>query len=142
MVSLRFEEYEAVTIRLSKEAFAILQEMQRKGLSPDDAVDSMILKESFDFKVLFLLLSLLLAAVPVSATGLWGILCMAGISLFVFLILAVCAWFKEREEYTHIRYLIRSEVTLFIFGIFSFLFFLIAALLKKLMDVIILQFFS
>ncbi len=43
MVSLRFEEYEAVTIRLSKEAFKILQKMQRKGLSPDDAVDSMIL---------------------------------------------------------------------------------------------------
>lgn len=46
-----------------------------------------IQKESFDFKVIFLLLSLLLAAVPVSATGLWGILYMAGISLFVFLIL-------------------------------------------------------
>lgn len=39
---------------------------------------------------------------------------MAGISLFVFLILAACAWFNEREEYTHIRYLIRSEVALFI----------------------------
>ena len=46
--------------------------------------------------------------------SLWGILYMAGISLFVFLILAACAWFNEREEYTHIRYLIRSEVALFI----------------------------
>lgn len=46
--------------------------------------------------------------------GLWGILYIAGLALLVFAILAVCAWFKEREEYTYMIYLIRCEVTVFI----------------------------
>lgn len=39
MMPLHFDTYEMVTLRLSKEAYAILAGME----SPDDAVDSMIL---------------------------------------------------------------------------------------------------
>ena len=43
MTSLHFDEFEMVTLQLSKEAYEILREIQTNGASADEIINSMIL---------------------------------------------------------------------------------------------------
>ena len=43
MTSLHFDEFEMVTLQLSKEAYKILKEIQTNGGSADEMINSMIL---------------------------------------------------------------------------------------------------
>lgn len=43
MVSIHFDEFELVTLQLSKEAYEILREIQTNGGSADEMINSMIL---------------------------------------------------------------------------------------------------
>lgn len=43
MVSIHFDEFELVTLQVSKEAYEILREIQTNGGSADELVNSMIL---------------------------------------------------------------------------------------------------
>lgn len=43
MTSLHFDEFEMVTLQLSKEAYEILREIQTNGGSADEMINSMIL---------------------------------------------------------------------------------------------------
>ena len=43
MTSLHFDEFEMVTLQLSKEAYEVLREIQTNGGSADEMINSMIL---------------------------------------------------------------------------------------------------
>lgn len=50
MTSIHFDEFEMVTLQLSKEAYKILREIQTNGGSADEMINSMILEDKCQIK--------------------------------------------------------------------------------------------